>query len=92
MLRVLSRFAGVWIGAGLSRAPDSQRRWLGAALLPQAGVAVGMALVAADRFPDLREEILTITIVSTIAFEIFGPVATRLALDKAGETGSEDKR
>jgi len=92
LLRIAARFAGAWIGAGPGRAPETHRRWMGAALLPQAGVAVGMALVAADRFPGLREEILTITIVSTIAFEIFGPVATRLALDKAGETGDGSDR
>lgn len=66
---------------------------MGAALLPQAGVAVGMALVAGDRFPDLREIILTVTIVTTIAFELFGPLFTRTALEKVGESlppGSDD--
>jgi hypothetical protein len=51
-----------------------------------------LVLLQADRFPDLREEITTITIVSTIALEIFGPVATRFALDKAGETGDRSDR
>ena len=51
-----------------------------------------LVLLKADRFPDLREEIPTITTVSTIAFEIFGPVTTRLALDKAGETGDRSYR
>jgi len=86
VLRAISRIAGGWMGGKLSAAPDTYTRWIGVALLPQAGVAVGMALVAGDRFPDLREAILTVTIGTTIAFEIFGPIATRIALDKAGKS------
>lgn len=43
-----------------------------------------MALVAGDRFPELREAILGVTIATTIAFEIAGPFATLLALDRGG--------
>jgi Kef-type K+ transport system membrane component KefB len=81
-LRTLSRIVGGWVGGKLSAAPDTETRWMGAALLPQAGVAVGMALVAGERFPELREVILAVTIGSTIAFEILGPIATRIALEK----------
>jgi Kef-type K+ transport system membrane component KefB len=90
VLRTISRIAGGWMGSKLSAAPNSYKRWMGVALLPQAGVAVGMALVAADRFPEFREVILTVTIGTTIAFEIFGPIATRLALEKVGETKTPD--
>ena len=41
----------------MSCVPLAERRWFGAALLPQAGVAVGMALVAAREFPDAGEMI-----------------------------------
>jgi hypothetical protein len=78
------------MGSKLCAAPDSFQRWMGMALLPQAGVAVGMALVASDRFPDFREAILTVTIGTTIVFEIFGPIGTRLALEKVGETKTTD--
>ncbi len=83
ILRTVSRVVGGWLGGKLSAAPASYSRWMGVALLPQAGVAVGMALVAGDRFPDLREVILTVTIGTTIVFEVFGPIATRVALDQA---------
>lgn len=46
----------------------------------------GMALVAGDRFPELREAILGVTIATTIAFEIAGPFATLLALHRAGRS------
>lgn len=86
ILRIISRVAGGWMGGKLSGAPITYKRWMGAALMPLAGVAVGMALVAGDRFPELREVILTVTIGATIVFEIFGPITTRVALDKAGES------
>ena len=55
---------------------------MGVALLPQAGVAIGMALVASNYFPEYRQILLSVVISSTIFFEIFGPIFTRLALKK----------
>jgi hypothetical protein len=55
------------------------------ALMPQAGVALGMALVAAQRRPDLGESILTVVIASTVLFEIAGPILTRQSLIRMGE-------
>lgn len=81
-LRTLARFAGAWIGAKLAGAAPDYGRWIGLAMLPQAGVAVGMALVAGDHFPALRDVILSVTIATTVVFEIVGPFATRLALSR----------
>jgi Kef-type K+ transport system membrane component KefB len=86
VLRTISRIAGGWMGATMAGAPKVYRRWMGAALLPQAGVAVGMALVAGNSFPELREVVLSVTIGATVVFEIFGPFVTLVALNKAGET------
>lgn len=90
VLRAVSRLAGGWMGGTLCAAPESFRRWMGLALMPQAGIAVGMALVAGDRFPEFREAILAITVGTTIMFEIFGPIGTRVALAKAGEAERPD--
>jgi len=83
-LRVAARLLGGWCGGTLAGLRPAERRWIGAALLPQAGVAVGMALIAGDHFPGLRQELLSVTIATTIAFEILGPVATQQALRRAG--------
>jgi Kef-type K+ transport system membrane component KefB len=56
---------------------------MGFALLPQAGVAMGMALVAANRYPEYQQVLLTVVISSTVFFEIIGPVFTRAALRRA---------
>jgi len=79
-LRTSGRIAGGWIGGTLAGAPVAHRCWYGAALLPQAGVAVGMALVAAREFPDHGDLILSLTIGTTIVFELIGPAATTWAV------------
>ena len=83
VLRVLSRLLGGWIGAALGKAPPHQRPWFGLELMPQAGVAIGMALVAAKQFPDWSETIIAVTIGTTIAFELLGPVATLMAIRRS---------
>ena len=57
---------------------------MGVALLPQAGVAIGMALVASNHFPQHRQLLLSVVIGSTVFFEIIGPVLTRFALKRTG--------
>lgn len=88
LLRILARLAGGWVGGWIGGAPEVERRWFGAALLPQAGVAVGMGLVAAEQFPELSETILTLTIGTTVVFEIFGPFVTLLALRRVADQES----
>lgn len=85
VLRIVSRLAGGWLGAALGGMAPVERRWIGPALLPQAGVAVGMALVAATAMPALAETILTLTIGTTVVFEMIGPVATMLAVRRVRE-------
>lgn len=82
MLRTLGKFIGAAVGGQLSRADLQTRRWMGLALLPQAGAAMGMALVAANQFPEYRHMLLTIVISTTVIFELTGPVLTRLALSR----------
>ncbi|WP_070988895.1 cation:proton antiporter [Halofilum ochraceum] len=86
---VLARIAGRLLGASAGARWRAMRTgtgpWLGAALLPQAGIAVGMALVAAQRFPERAEVLLPVVLASTVVFEILGPPMTRLALRWAKE-------
>ena len=82
VLRILSRIIGGWIGAVIGGAPREQRPWFGIALLPQAGVAVGIALIAAEELPAYAEAILTVTIGTTVVFELLGPSCTLIALQK----------
>ena len=84
VLRIAARLIGGWLGAYVSDAPKADRPLFGIALLPQAGVAVGMALVAAEAMPDHAEQIIALVIGTTIAFELFGPLLTLWAVRRAG--------
>lgn len=83
--RVAGRLLGASAGAGWRAMGTGTGLWMGAALLPQAGVAVGMALVAAQRFPERADLLLSVVLASTVVFEIVGPPMTRLALRRAKE-------
>ena len=86
LLRLLGRIIGAWGGGAICCAKPVLQQWMGMALWPQAGVALGMALLASQHFPTLKDVILPIAIASTIIFELIGPLMTRAALIKAGET------
>lgn len=91
LLRVLGRALGGWSGAALASVPRSYRAWIGPALLPQAGVAVGMALLAGRHFPDLAATLVTLTVGTTVVFELAGPLATALALRRVAAAGPPQK-
>jgi Kef-type K+ transport system membrane component KefB len=85
VLRIFGRILGGFVGGRLASVSDMMTNWIGVALLPQAGVAIGMALVASQRFPELRDTILPIVLGATVFFEITGPILTRYVLQKVGE-------
>ena len=90
-LRILGRIAGTRLGGRISGADALTRRWMGLALLPQAGVAIGMALVAAQRFPEIADLVLPVVLGSTVVFELLGPVVTRWALAEVGDIGDQGR-
>ncbi|NVJ59359.1 MAG: cation:proton antiporter [Gammaproteobacteria bacterium] len=78
--RIISRITGGFIGGKLAGMSVLQSVWIGPSLMPQAGVAVGMALVASEKFPDLSHILLTSIIATTVFFELIGPVLTKMSL------------
>jgi Kef-type K+ transport system membrane component KefB len=78
--RIIGKILAARAGTAIAKTDTATGRWMGLALLPQAGVAVGMALVASAAFPDYRDVLLPIVIGATVIFEILGPLGTRLAL------------
>lgn len=85
LLRVLGKFLGATAGAFMSRAEQDVRRHIWMGLTPQAGVALGMALYASQRFPELGDVFMPVIIGGTIIFELFGPLLTRRALLASGQ-------
>lgn len=75
-------------GAHFAKAPQAVQKHLGWCLLPQSGVALGLALLASDRLPDVGERLLPMIIATTVCFEVMGPVFTQRHLRMAGEAHS----
>lgn len=88
--RGLGRLVGGYLGGRISNAPPGVATHIGWCLLPQAGVALGLGLIVAERFPDTGSQVLSVVIGTTVIFEVFGPVAARLSLKHAGEIQPEE--
>lgn len=88
VLRSLGKLAGAVAGSTGAGQEPRVRRWLGVTLLPQAGVGLGLALQLRERAPEVAEAVVPVVVVSTVLFELLGPVAARVALRRAGEAGA----
>lgn len=84
-LRMLGRLVAGGLGVLSSRGDFD--KLIGLALLPQAGVALGMTLIAVEEAPDIGPRILPVVILSTVLFESFGPILTAWHLRRVGEVG-----
>ena len=85
VLRCVGKYLGALIGTQMSASQETPIRWMRFALLPQAGVAIGMALVAASRFPEYQQSLITLVIGSTVFFELIGPICTRMSILRASQ-------
>lgn len=85
LLRCLGKWGGTMMGALCTHADGNIRKYLGLTLLPQAGVAIGMASMVASHFPTLGQQVSTIVLAGVLVFELIGPIITKIALIKAGE-------
>ena len=88
LFRVAGKMVGSWYGAKRSRAPAVVRKYLGICLLPQAGVAIGLAILASQQFnKNLGHTIIMVVMTATFVMEIFGPILVKVGVKKAGEVG-----
>jgi len=87
--RSIGLIMGGYIGAKIGGADKVITNHIGLCLLPQAGIALGLALMAAERHPEYASQILSILVGTTIIFELFGPIFTRLALIHANKDDKE---
>ena len=85
VLRSLGKWSGALMGATFVHADPNVRKYLGLTLLPQAGVAIGMATLVSAQFPQFGAQVNAIVLAATLVYELVGPVITKIALTKAGE-------
>jgi Kef-type K+ transport system membrane component KefB len=92
---ILSRSVGKYFGAGISaratKCAPNIVKYLGITLLPQAGVALGMAGKAIELGAD-GAIVRNITLFAVLVYEIVGPYLTKLSLTKAGEIDPEGRK
>ena len=85
LARSIGKYGGAWLGSAVTHSSPNIRKYLGLTLLPQAGVAIGMAQMAVTGLPEYSSEILAVVLCATLIYELVGPVFTKIALTKAGE-------
>ena len=83
--RIAGKYAGTRFGAWVGRAEPQVGKYLGMALLPEAGVSIGLALIAAQQFPQVAAAMVSATLASVIINELITPPLLHKALLKAGE-------
>ncbi len=85
--RSIGKMAGCSLGSVMSKSEPKITKYLGIALLNQAGVAVGLAFLAAQELSgsNLSSIIITLMATTTALFQILSPLGTQFAVKKAGE-------
>lgn len=101
LIRIIGKYIGAYLGCVITNTDKSIRNYLGLALIPQAGVAIGLAFLGQRLLPeDVGNRMMTIILASSVLYELIGPACAKLALiysgaikkDKTGELdGKLDK-
>ena len=96
IFRVIGKWTGAYVGASITRCEPQVRKYIGFALVPQAGVAIGLSTTAYNLFSQNPETekvgalILAIILTSTLVYELVGPMVAKFALKKAHEIPEEN--
>ena len=85
IMRVVGKWLGASLGAAVMHADPVIKKYLGPTLIPQAGVAIGLTLVAREVVPEHAAAIRAIVLCGTLIYEIIGPMVAKICLTKAGE-------
>lgn len=95
VFRVIGKYLGAFSGASITHSDPKVKKYLGLTLVPQAGVAIGLATTANYLFSSIEETketgalIIAIILTSTLVYELVGPLISKYALSKAGEIESK---
>ena len=96
LFRVTGKWLGAFFGASISKTEPQVKKYLGFTLIPQAGVAIGLATNASALFgvnpqtAEIGALIIAIILTSTLIYELIGPLISKWALNKAGEIPKEE--
>ena len=88
VVRCVGKYLGAFIGAKIMKAPDAVAKYIGPTLIPQAGVAIGLTIVAQSVVPHYAAQVRAVILCGTLIYELVGPAITKITLKKAGEIQS----
>ncbi len=90
LVRILGKYIGAWSGCRLAGKSPKVRNYLGLALIPQAGVAIGLAALGARELGgEMGHALETIILSSSVLYELIGPGAAKLSLWLSGSYSNE---
>lgn len=94
VMRSVGKWSGAFLSSKMTHSEPTVQKYLGFTLIPQAGVAIGLATTASTEFAKLGFEqeaslVLAVVLTSTIVYELIGPLITKIALYKAGEISKD---
>ena len=89
--RTLGKYTGARISAKLTGCDENVVKYLGITLLPQAGVAIGMASKAME-LGESGALVQSITLFAVLVYEIVGPYLTKISLMKSGDIRPEGRK
>ena len=80
-VRIIGKYGGAFIGCATVKKDKNVRNYLGLALIPQAGVAIGLAAMGARTLGgSMGQELETIILASSVLYELIGPALAKLSL------------
>ncbi len=93
LVRIAGKYIGAYLGCALTQTPKKIRNNLGLALVPQAGVAIGLAFLGRRMLSDAPGKmLLSIILSSSVLYELIGPASAKIALVRAGAIKKEQLR
>lgn len=92
IIRIGGKYLGAFLGCAMAKTPKETRNYLGLALVPQAGVAIGLAFLGKRILPEAAGNmLLTIILSSSVLYELIGPASAKFALFRSGAIQSKPK-
>ena len=85
VIRIIGKYLGTYVGCVITGTERRIRNYMGLALIPQAGVAIGLAFLGERLLPGPKGKLLlTIILSSSVLYEMVGPVSAKIALFMSG--------
>ncbi len=85
LIRIVGKYAGVYVGCLVTGMPVNIKKYMGLALIPQAGVAIGLAFLGQRLLaPEIGDLLLTIILASSVLYELVGPACAKMSFFLSG--------